>query len=335
MELTVERRAWLPADTWLWPVRTLPTPTGRMAYTDTGSGPVVLLVHVGFWSFIWRDLIRELERDFRIVTFDSPGVGLSDRMNWRQASHDRACDELSALVDALELDRVTLIVHDVGGPVGLAAVATKPERVTGIVAMNTYAWRPSIAPFRGFIRLTGSGPVRLVDAVSKFIPRLTACRFGAGRRWSAADRSTFRRGLDGTAVRVWHRYIQDSAHATDVYDRAEGAIAGQLADRPMMTIFGRWADYLRFQSRWRARYPAAVKRVVARGNHFPMGDAPRHVADWICEWHRTSTRRNARAGVVDRCAGWHHHVDRAGPGRAKSCGFQRSKQVGPESQMAA
>ena len=47
-------------------------------YSDEGSGPALVLVHAGMWSFIWRDTIAALRDDFRCITLDFPGAGLSD-----------------------------------------------------------------------------------------------------------------------------------------------------------------------------------------------------------------------------------------------------------------
>lgn len=67
MEATIERPAWLSTDAWPWPVRAVATPAGRIAFTEAGSGPVLLLAHAGSWSCTWRDLILELADDFRVV----------------------------------------------------------------------------------------------------------------------------------------------------------------------------------------------------------------------------------------------------------------------------
>lgn len=121
-------------------------PRGRIAVTDVGSGPVLLLAHLGSWSFVWRELILDLADDFRVVAFDAPGTGLSERISWRQASLSRAAHAVTGLVDALRLGRFTLVVHNLGGPVGVAAVATMPERVDGIVAINSLRGDRPAAP---------------------------------------------------------------------------------------------------------------------------------------------------------------------------------------------
>lgn len=295
MALSIERPDWLPADVWPWPIQAVATPAGRLAVTDTGSGPVLLLAHIGSWSPIWRDLVSELSSDFRVVTFDTPGSGLSERMGWREMSLSRVAEGVAALIEALELDRFTLVAHDLAGPVGLSAVASMPERVEGLVAMNTFGWRPDSRVLRGMLRLMGSGPMRLLDVTTGLLPRVSASRFGAGRHWTPAQRRAFRRGLDAGALRTWHRYLRDAGRSADLYEQVTRVISGPLADRPLLTIFGERNDPLHFQPRWRALFPTAVQRVVPRGNHYPMGDDPRQVAAWIREWHQTAVTRRPRA----------------------------------------
>src|SRR5688572_21089327 len=112
----VARPAWLTDLAWPWPVDHLSTPAGRIAVTDTGAGPTLLLSHVGMWSFLWRDLIRELEAGYRIVTFDAPGTGLSERVRGSRTTIAAAATAIGTLMDDLDLRDVCLVVHDIGGP---------------------------------------------------------------------------------------------------------------------------------------------------------------------------------------------------------------------------
>ncbi|MGP3955961.1 alpha/beta fold hydrolase [Nonomuraea sp. 3N208] len=75
----LDRPAWLAESVWPWPTGALTTPAGRLAVTDAGNGPVLLLIHTGMWSFVWRDLLRRLIPHFRCVTLDAPGNGRSYR----------------------------------------------------------------------------------------------------------------------------------------------------------------------------------------------------------------------------------------------------------------
>jgi hypothetical protein len=73
------RPQWLPETVWPFQTSTLKIDGSNIAITDVGQGPVLLFVHTGFWSFIWRDVISRLAPDFRCICFDAPGTGRSDR----------------------------------------------------------------------------------------------------------------------------------------------------------------------------------------------------------------------------------------------------------------
>jgi haloalkane dehalogenase len=86
--------------------------------------------------------------------------------------------------------------------------------------------------------------------------------------------------------RVFHRLLRSVLEDVDLARRAEAALRGPLAGRPVLTIFGQRNDYFGLQRRWRELFPHARQVVVPRGNHFPMGDAPDLVASSIrAFWH--------------------------------------------------
>jgi pimeloyl-ACP methyl ester carboxylesterase len=285
----LQRPDWLSADEWPWPINAVPTPAGRIAVTDTGSGPTLLLTHVGSWGFIWRDMVLDLSRDFRCVVFDSPGSGLSQR-GVRDMSLSRAAEAVKALVTALDLDRFTLVAHDLGGPAGIAAAGDMPDRVEAIVVLNSFGWRPSGRAFTGMLAIMGSGAMRELDSGTGILKAITSRGFGAGRSWSPGERRTFRRGLDRAAIRTWHSYFADAGHNVDLYEKVDAALAGPLAGKPLLTVFGERNDPFGFQPRWRVLFPGCVQRVVPRGGHFPMGDDPHQVAAWIREWHGANVK---------------------------------------------
>ena len=267
------RPTWLPPSSWPWQTSTLSHGGGHVAVTDTGRGPTLLFVHVGSWSFIWRDVMLALQNDFRCVAVDAPGCGLSDRLS-TPATLARAADAITSVIDALQLPEFTLVAHDLGGPAGFVAASRRAERVTALAAVNCFAWRPAGPLFRGMLAAMGSAPVREVDVATNALARATSTRFGVGRRWSRADRLAFRAGVDVPARRAWHDYFRDARKADALYAEVEAGLRGSLADRPLLTIFGQFNDPLRFQPRWRALFPAAHQLKVRRGNHFTMCDDP-------------------------------------------------------------
>lgn len=132
---------WLDRNLYPFDPHYLDVGAGRMHYVDEGEGPAVVMVHgTPTWSFLYRDLVRELARDHRVVAPDHLGFGLSDRpegWSYRPADHAR---NLERLIETLELRDVTLVVHDFGGPIGLSYAVEHPTNVRALVLFNTWMW---------------------------------------------------------------------------------------------------------------------------------------------------------------------------------------------------
>ena len=111
----------------------------RMHYLDEGEGDPVLLLHgEPTWSFLWRKTIPPLARCSRVIAPDLIGFGRSDKptdIGWY--SYDRHVASIERLVDALGLERLTLVVHDWGGPIGLRFAAEHEALVDRIVILDT------------------------------------------------------------------------------------------------------------------------------------------------------------------------------------------------------
>jgi pimeloyl-ACP methyl ester carboxylesterase len=112
-------------------------PELRVHVAEAGKGEPVVLLHgwpQNWWS--WRRLIPLLADRFRMLCPDLRGAGWSDAPAAGYDKETMAVD-LLALLDRLELDRVRLIGHDVGGFVGFLACLRAPERVSHYLALNT------------------------------------------------------------------------------------------------------------------------------------------------------------------------------------------------------
>lgn len=281
----------LPRPSWLsdrvWPFETsrLESKGATLALTDVGNGPALLFVHTGLWSFVWRDVISRLAKEFRCITFDAPGTGLSDRLPASQINLSRAADATAEVIEALELSDLTLIFHDLGGPAALAGASRAPRRIRGLAAVNTFAWKPSGAMLRAMLALMGSAPMREFDAATGVLSRITASSFGVGRHLDPASRMAFRAGVGASGLRAFHRYMRDARGSDAVYREAEAALQGPFKPLPLLTVFGERNDPFGFQQRWKQMFPEARQVVVAKGNHFPMCDDPELVANTIRSWH--------------------------------------------------
>lgn len=282
---SIDRPSWLEPELYPFTIRYLELDGGTVAYLDEGEGPTLLFVHVGMWSFVFRDVIDRLRSDFRCVTLDLPGYGLAP-----DAAEPLAMNELSDVIgqfiDALDLVDVTLVLHDLGGPATLAAVGSRADRIRALVLANTFLWTPDTRGLRAMLRVVGSRPMSVVGTVTNLVPRATSGRGGVGRHLGRADRRLFRGPYRRWAHRWrFHSTMRSALRDQTVTDAAERAAVGPLNDRPVLTIFGERNDPFGFQARHQATFPDHEGVVVAGGNHFPMMDDPDLFAETLMAWH--------------------------------------------------
>ena len=116
----------------------------RLHYLDEGAGdPVVMLHGNPTWSFYYRNLASALRDDYRVVVPDHIGCGLSDKPDAGLYPYtlERRVQDLDELLERIGVrEKVTLVLHDWGGMIGMAWAHCRPERVKRLVVLNTGAF---------------------------------------------------------------------------------------------------------------------------------------------------------------------------------------------------
>jgi len=149
----------------------------RMHYVEAGppdADPVLLLHGQPTWSYLYRTVIESLAAAGHwVLAPDLIGFGRSDKPTDRLAyTFARHVDWVARFVSALDLRRVSMVVQDWGGPIGLAVLAGDPDRFARVVASNTmlHTSEPSLD---GRIRWAnhglGDGRVVLQEALVDYV----------------------------------------------------------------------------------------------------------------------------------------------------------------------
>ena len=139
-----------------------------IAYQTLGEGPVDIVLAPGFPSHLehgWRQprlahFYRRLTSFSRLILFDKRGMGLSDRVAESDLPGvEQRMDDIRAVLDEVRSERATVVGISDGGPIATVFAATYPDRVSGLVVVNSYArrlrsddypWGPTAAEWRAF-----------------------------------------------------------------------------------------------------------------------------------------------------------------------------------------
>jgi pimeloyl-ACP methyl ester carboxylesterase/DNA-binding CsgD family transcriptional regulator len=248
-----------------------------VAWSEVGSGPA--LVVGGWWcSHVradWQDprfrrFALALARDHRVIRYDRPGSGLSDR-GARLTTRQEEAAVLLGLVDAIGLESFSLFGASSGSVVAAAVAATHVDRVTGLVVYGGYAHGADIAsPAARATMLDvvrrhwGLGSRVLADV---FMPGATADERAAFARYQRQVATA-----DEAAGELERVYAHDSR---DLLDRvvAPTLVLHRRADRAIPFALGRdLAD----------RIPGASFVEVPGADHFPwLGASTEVVASTV------------------------------------------------------
>ena len=141
-ELTeAERRLGLAAGQFPFASRFLDFAGARLHYIDEGQGPILLMLHGNpSWSYLYRGLVLALRDEFRCIAIDLAGFGLSTPPPGFSFQPEDQAPLIAALVDHLDLNDATLVAHDWGGPIGVAATRATGGRIARWRLGNTWAW---------------------------------------------------------------------------------------------------------------------------------------------------------------------------------------------------
>lgn len=115
------------------PVRTVMVDGQRIAYLDAGSGPPVILLH-GFGGALWQWEYQQaaLSASHRVITLDLLGAGWSDKPDI-EYTPDQILESFRGFMDAVGVQRASLVGNSMGAGVAMGMALTYPERVDRLV----------------------------------------------------------------------------------------------------------------------------------------------------------------------------------------------------------
>jgi pimeloyl-ACP methyl ester carboxylesterase len=263
-------------------------PQGTIRYAESGEGPPIVFVHgLLVDGRLWRKVTPLLEDNFRCIVPDLP---LGSHVTPMNPDADLSPPGLARIVagflEALDLDRVTLVANDTGGAISQITAANHPERIGRLVLTNCDAFEnflpPAFRPLQWSARVPG-----LLTGV------LQSMRLGPMRRTPLAYGWLIKRDLSGAPLREWvDPFLSDRAIRRDTVKVLKGIsprytfeAAETLRDFDRPTLLA-WAVEdrffkLSFAERLAATIPGARLERIEDSYTFVSEDQPERLASLI------------------------------------------------------
>ena len=271
----------------------------RMAYHARGEGRPILFLHGNpTSSYLWRDVIPELEGHGRLIAPDLIGMGDSDKLpnpqpdTYRFTTHR---DFLDGFIDAVigDSEPVVLVVHDWGSALGFDWANRHRDRVRGIAYMEAIVrpiagweeWSPSATPvFQGF--RSDKGEQMILDRnlfVERVLPGSVLRKLSDAEM--AEYRKPFVRREDRWPTLTWPREIPIAGEPADVVAIA-AAYSQWLAtsDIPKLFVNADPGAILLGAPREFCRTWRNQTEVTVPGSHFIQEDSGAAIGQAIAKW---------------------------------------------------
>lgn len=242
----------------------------RIHLVDSGRGTPTLLLHGNpDSSEIWSGLIPALSPHLRCIAPDLPGYGRSTAPEDFDCSLDGMARFVDQLVVALGItEPLNLVVHDVGGPFGLAWAVRHPEKLRSVVIMNTV--------FASDFRWHLFGRLWRTPLIGELVQALTN-RTGFTRELRRASRKLSIEQIHRTyelitpamkrMVLRWYRAM-DPQHFQGWEDELKQLLAG----KPSLVLWGEHDPYI--ARRFAERFGAAQVEYFPESGHWLPAEEP-------------------------------------------------------------
>lgn len=294
MRTTTDKPSWVPQDLFPFESRYVDIEGSRVHYIDEGRGPTLLFLHGNpTWSFLYRNIVLELRDSFRCVALDYPGFGLSsasEGYDFTPAAHART---VGSFVAQLDLQNLTLMGQDWGGPIGLEVATRDPERCAGFIFGNTWAWPLNgIFHFEVFARIMGSSMSRVwIRNANAFVNVMIP--LGTRTHLPADVMRAYREPFAQKERRrpTW-QFPRELLESKSFMEDLEGRLP-QVTDLPTLFVWGgsdfalrKKVELPRFQRLFTNHHTV----VLPKARHFFQEDAPADAAKAIRDWFDATSR---------------------------------------------
>ena len=252
----------------------------------TGRGPPVLLLHGSPDSASeWTKVMAAVGDGFNCFAPDLPGLGESEEppatFDYSRAALSRFLDGLVAAMRIEE--RLILVVHDIGGVMGIPWAAERLDRIRGVVVTNSVVFEnfPWFGIARVWAREDAPGRAQaalrmwLVGLSGGLLFRRVFGRISPELQPEDLERMTREFAMNPVAKRSTLRLFRRMVpHA--FFEGVDAMVARMIARVPTRVVWGRGDPYI--PERYADAFPDAPPKLLERAGHWVPISSPEEVA---------------------------------------------------------
>ena len=272
----------------------------KLAYVDYGEGdPIVFLHGNPTSSYLWRNIMPRLEAVGRLIAPDLIGMGDSDKLDNsgpERYTFIEHSEYLYGLFEKLDLNNVTLVIHDWGSALGFNWAALNPEKVKSIVYMEAItgpieSWNDWPKQARNiFQSFRSDSGEELILEKNFFVEGVFASDVGVYRKLEKEELDTYikpfkEKGESRRPTLTWPRQIPIEGEPEEVIEIANNyAKFMNETQIPKLFINAEPGGILIGKQREIARQWPNQKEVTVKGGHFIQEVSPDEIGKYVREF---------------------------------------------------
>jgi pimeloyl-ACP methyl ester carboxylesterase len=276
--------------TWPYAPRFFDHDRVKLHYVDEGDGePIVMLHGNPTWGYLYRNFIGPLSETNRCVVPDHMGFGKSEKPLDRPYTLATHVENFTALMDELELNDITLVMQDWGGPIGLGFGVEHADRIKRLVILNTWAFLIAdgmpLAPLLELFRQPQVGEA-MVQGLNLFVEGFLPTGIHRKEKldtFMPAYRAPFPDWNSRIGTLAFPRDIPvgDSHPSSTTMRRIQDNLA--TINVPTTIIWGMQDPAIPPQviDAWKSFYPHAEEHRLQTASHFLQEDEPERIVELI------------------------------------------------------
>ena len=257
-----------------------------MHYIDEGAGEIILFVPGTFsWSFDFWKVIKPLSKHYRCIAIDHIGSGLSDQPEEHDYSAKAHSNALEHFILDMGLKDITMVVHNLGGPIGLHVAMRHAGLIKKMIIMNSWLWNCATDPV--FIKLSKTlrNPFqifmyRYLNYPPKAVLHVLEKRRKPGHNGQLVkqqEKAEYR----SIAIKSAKALLEEQEWYEQLWSERT-----KISKKPVLFI---WGEKDRFTSNAHLRkfisgFENNMVHVIKSSGHFPHEEAPLQVAVSIWTW---------------------------------------------------